>query len=77
MIEVYLYGDLKELAKERGPNSSAIMLCEYVEGEHFQDFLHRLGLNLDDVGDCYINNALANPDNVLHDRDTVELNQRA
>ena len=76
MIEVFLYGDLKKLVEQSNPKASAIMLCEYVEGEHFQDLLRRLGLNLEDVGDCYINNVPADPENVLHDRDTIELNQR-
>ncbi len=77
MIEVFLYGGLKKIVEQCNPNASAIMLCEYVEGEHFEEMLRRLGLNLDVVGDCYINNAPANPDNVLHDHDIIELNQRA
>lgn len=76
MIEVTLYGDVKKIVVENNPDAKSIMLCEYVEGENFQGFLHRLGLDLETVGDCYINNAPAEPDKVLHDRDTVELNQR-
>ncbi|MFX0107737.1 MAG: hypothetical protein ACFE7R_05620 [Candidatus Hodarchaeota archaeon] len=76
MIEVFLYGELKKSVKERIPNANTILLCEYIEGEHFQDLLHRLGLKLTDVGDCYINNTLAKPDYEIHDRDTIELNQR-
>jgi len=76
MIEVTLYGDVKKIVVENNPEAKSIMLCEYVEGENFQDFLHRLGLNLEVVGDCYINNSIAAPDYVLQDRDTVELNQR-
>ena len=75
MIEVLLYGDLKKKVVEHIPDASAIMLCDYVEGEHFQDLLHRLGLNLEIVGDCYINYAPANPDSAIHDLDTVELSQ--
>ncbi|MFW9965686.1 MAG: hypothetical protein ACFFEA_00895 [Candidatus Thorarchaeota archaeon] len=75
MIEVLLYGNLKELVKDSVPNVNAILLCEYIEGEHLQDLLGRLGLKLADVGYCYINNARANPNNVIHDRDTIELNQ--
>ena len=75
MIEVFLYGDLKKTVKESIPNANTILLCEYIEGEHFQDLLQRLGLKLGDVGDCYINNALAKPENEIHDRDTIELNQ--
>ncbi|MFW9944080.1 MAG: hypothetical protein ACFFB7_03705 [Candidatus Sifarchaeia archaeon] len=76
MIEVFLYGDVKKLVEQNNRNASAIMFCEYIEGEHLQDLLHRLGLNPEDVGSCYINSALANPDSVLRDRDTIELNQR-
>ena len=75
MIEVLLYGDLKKKVMEHIPDANSIMLCEYVEEEKFQDFLHRLGLNLEVVGDCYINYSTANPDSIIHDRDTVEINQ--
>ncbi len=76
MIEVLLYGGLKKLVEESVPNASTIMLCEYIEGEQFHDLLQRLGLNLEIVGDCYINYTPANPDSVLHDLDTIELNQQ-
>jgi hypothetical protein len=75
MIEVLLYGDLKKKVMEHIPDASSIMLCEYIEGENFQDFLHRLGLNLEVVGDCYINYSTASPNSIIHDLDTVELNQ--
>lgn len=74
MIEVLLYGGLKKLVVERIPNTNTIMLCEYIEGEQFHDLLRRLGLNLEFVGDCYINYTPANPDSVLHDLDLIELN---
>jgi hypothetical protein len=75
MIEVLLYGNIKNLVRSRIPNANAILLFDYVEGEHFQDLLNRLGLKLDDVGDCYINNTPATPQNLIHDSDTIELNQ--
>jgi len=74
MIEVLLYGGLKKRVMERIPDASSIMLCEYIEGEQFHDLLRRLGLNLEIVGDCYINYTPANFDSVLHDLDTIELN---
>ncbi|MFW9868333.1 MAG: hypothetical protein ACFFEL_01790 [Candidatus Thorarchaeota archaeon] len=75
MIEVLLYGELKKIVLENFPNASSIMQCEYIEGEHFEAFLRRLGLNLEEVGTCYINNIPAEPDASLHDLDTIELNQ--
>ena len=75
MIEVLLYGNIKKLVRRSIPNANTILLFEYIEGEYFQDLLNRLGLNLDDVGDCYINNNLAAPEDVIHDSDTIELNQ--
>jgi len=76
MIEVLLYGNIKEIVKGSIPNASTILMCDYIEGEHFQGLLRRLGLKLNDVGDCYINDTPADSESVLHDRDTVELNQR-
>ncbi len=75
MIEVLIYGNIRERVKANHPNANAILLCEYIEGEHLQDLLGRLGLKLADVGNCYVNNALANPNYMIHDRDTIELNQ--
>ena len=74
MIEVYLYGNLKEKVEEKMPEVSSIMTFEFVEGESFQDCLGRLGLELKDVGNCYINRDLATPETVIHDRDSLELN---
>ncbi len=76
MIEVLLYGNLKKLVLENNPNASSIMQCEYIEGEHFVDLLHRLGLNLEEVGTCYINGTPAEPDASLHNLDMIELNQK-
>ena len=76
MIEVLLYGDLKKKVEENIPDASSIMVCDYVEGEHLEELLSRLGLNLEHVGKCYINTKSANPDSILHDHDTIELNHK-
>jgi hypothetical protein len=75
MIEVTLYGDVKTKVMEQFPDVSSIMTLEYVEGEQFQELLGRLGLSMEHVGDCYINIKPAKPDTVLHDHDSIELNQ--
>lgn len=74
MIEVYLYGQLKDKVEEKLESVNRIMLFDFVEGENFQDCLHRIGLEISDVGDCYINGAKAKSDDVIHDRDSLELN---
>ena len=75
MIEVMLYGDIKKKVMEHIPDASSIMTLEYVEGEQFQELLGRLGLDLENVGNCYINIKPAEPDTILHDHDAIELNQ--
>lgn len=75
MIEVLLYGNIKELVRSNIPEANAILLFKHVEGEHFQGLLNRLGLKPDDVGDCYINNTPAMPEKIIRDGDTIELNQ--
>lgn len=75
MIEVLLYGDIREIVRNNIPDADAILLCNYIQGEHFQELLLRLGLKLSDVGTCYINNVLASPDKIIRDLDTIELNQ--
>jgi hypothetical protein len=76
MIEVLLYGRVREIVRHSIPQADAILVCDYIEGEHFQELLNRLGLKIADVGTCYINNVLAEPDSIVHDLDTIELNQR-
>jgi len=75
MIEVMLYGDIKKKVMETIPDASSIMTLEYIEGEQFQDLLGRLGLDKEHVGKCYINFKLAQPDSILQDHDSIELNQ--
>lgn len=75
MIEVTLYGDVKKKVMEQIPNASSIMVFEYVEGEQFQELLVRLGLSLENVGNCYVNAEPAQPDTILHNLDAIELNQ--
>ena len=74
MIEVYLYGDVRKIVERNIKGAHSIMLFDYIEGEKFQDFLHRLGLESTDVGDCFINNNLVSSDDIIHDNDTIELN---
>ena len=75
MIELYLYGDVKKLVSSSIPDVNTILIFDYVEGEDFKELLNRLGLKPKDVGECYINNTLADPKNLIHDGDTIELNQ--
>jgi len=74
MIEVYLYGNLKDIVEKKNPDVTSIMTYEFVEGESFQDCLSRIGLKLTDVGNCYINRKLAEPETIIQDRDSLELN---
>jgi hypothetical protein len=74
MIEVYLYGNLREKVEKKVGEVSSIMTFEYIEGESFQDCLSRIGIELRDIGKCYINSNLAKPDDILQDLDSLELN---
>ncbi len=73
MIEVHLYGLLRELVKGSRANEDTVMQCEYKEGEKFSEFIVRLGLDMNDIGDCFINGVLAHPDDLLNDGDRVGL----
>jgi hypothetical protein len=59
------------------PDSKAsedtILKCEFKENETFETFVARLGLQLDDVGDCFINGNLARMTDVLSNGDRVGL----
>jgi hypothetical protein len=73
MIEVHLYGRLRSLVPDSKANEDTILMCEYKENETFDIFLTRLGLQLDDVGDCFINGTLARLTDILSDGDRVGL----
>jgi hypothetical protein len=73
MIEVHLYGRLRSLVPDSKANEDIILMCEYKQNETFETFITRLGLQLDDIGDCFINGTLARVSDYLADGDRVGL----
>jgi hypothetical protein len=73
MIEVHLYGRLRDLVAGSRPDEDTVMHCDYKEGERFADLLTRLGLEPKDVGDCFVNGILAKAEVVLQPNDRVGL----
>ncbi|MHA2602484.1 MAG: MoaD/ThiS family protein [Candidatus Thorarchaeota archaeon SMTZ1-83] len=67
MIEIHLYGCLRELVKGSRSDEDTVLTCESVQGETFAQLLSRLGLKSRDVGDCFINGSLAKPDDPILD----------
>jgi hypothetical protein len=65
MIEIHLYGCLRDLVPGSSASEDTIMHLEPVEDESFLDFIKRIGLKREDLGDCFIDGTLAKPtDNV-------------
>jgi hypothetical protein len=73
MINVHLYGRLRSLVPNAKASEDTILKCKFKENETFEYFLARLGLQLDDIGDCFINGNLAQITDTLSDGDRVGL----
>ncbi|MBD3158003.1 MAG: hypothetical protein GF309_04380 [Candidatus Lokiarchaeota archaeon] len=67
MIRVHLYGRLRCLVDNARANENTILELEHEEGETFANLLNRLGLEKDDVGDCFLNGNLVKPSEEIPD----------
>jgi molybdopterin converting factor small subunit len=73
MIEIHLYGTLRDLVKGSCASEDTVLCVEYNRGETFEQLVTRLGLVRKDLGDCFINGTLAKSTDVLSDGDRVGL----
>ena len=73
MIEVHLYGCLRDLVPGSSASEDTIMWLEPIQDESFLDFVKRLGLKGEDLGDCFINGSLAKPTDKIPDRTRIGL----
>jgi len=73
MIEIHLYGILRDLVKGSCASEDTVLNVECNRGETFEQLVARLGLARNDLGDCFINGTLARNRDVLHDGDRVGL----
>jgi molybdopterin converting factor small subunit len=73
MIEIHLYGRLRELVPGSRANEDTVFNREPVAGENFEQFVNRLGLGMKDLGDCFINGTLAKRTSAIKDGDRVGL----
>lgn len=49
------------------------VMYDFIEGETFKMFINRIGLQMSDLGDCFINGTLAKENTPLSDNDRVAL----
>ncbi|MFX1541134.1 MAG: MoaD/ThiS family protein [Promethearchaeota archaeon] len=73
MIEVHLYGILRKMVKDSKASEDTVLKIDYHPNETFQQFIHRVGLQMEELGDCFINGKLAKPDMKLQEGDRVGL----
>jgi len=73
MIETRLYGKFRSLVSNSCATEETILMCDYKQGETFEMFVKRLSLDLDDMGNCFINGKLANNFTTISDGDRVAL----
>jgi len=73
MIEIHLYGNLRELVSGSNASEDTVLMQEHIENETFAQLITRLSLKPTDLGDCFINGNLAKADYALADGDRVGL----
>jgi len=73
MIEIHLYGILRDLVKGSCASEDTVLRVKYTRGETFEQLVARLELARKDLGDCFINGTLAKHSDVLHDGDRIGL----
>ena len=73
MIETRLYGKFRSLVPDSCATEETILLCDYKEEETFEMFVKRLNLDVNDMGNCFINGKVANNYTILSDGDRVAL----
>jgi hypothetical protein len=73
MIEIHLYGKLRSLVPESRASEDTKMMLEFVEDETFLQLVQRIGLQKEDIGDCFINGNLAKPEHIMKDGDRLGL----
>ena len=73
MLEIHLYGNLRAMVPGSSSSQDTVLTCKHKTGETFSEFVHRLGLSMMELGDCFINGVLAKPSDVLKDGDRIGL----
>jgi hypothetical protein len=73
MIEIHLYGKLRALVSGSSASEDTVMMLDFVENETFAQLVLRLGLKLEDIGDCFINGTLAKTEHIMKDGDRLGL----
>jgi hypothetical protein len=73
MLEVHLYGVLREIVCLSKASEHTILNIEARENEKFHQLIHRLGSKSADIGDCFINGNLASKFDIVKNGDRVGL----
>jgi hypothetical protein len=77
MIEIHLHDCLGELIIGNQPNHESVVICKPIRGESLDHLITSLGLNPIELGECYINGVLANPNDIIESGDRIELRPRS
>ena len=73
MIEIHLYGKLRSLIPGSSASEDTTMMLDFHENETFIQLIQRLGLQEEDLGDCFINGNLAKKGHIMKDGDRLGL----
>ncbi len=73
MIEIHLYGILREMVPGSRVDEDTALYTDFREGEEFHQLVNRLGLKISDIGDCFINGTIAGQSEYVRDGDRIGL----
>jgi molybdopterin converting factor small subunit len=73
MIEVHLYGKLREVAETSDVRSESIVRLSYQEGDTIEDVITRLGLTPEELSHLFLNHQYSALNRPVHDGDRLGL----
>ena len=65
MLTVHLYGKLRKLASNPNPSANSIVEIPFRSGETLKDCIERLGIQIQDTGELFINHVLSDPHEII------------
>jgi hypothetical protein len=73
IVEIHLYGLLRNMIPGSTASEDTVLQIESRENEEFHELVSRLGLDVSDIGDCFINGKFAQNCDKVKNGDRVGL----
>jgi hypothetical protein len=74
MLDIHLYGKFREFAEKKGATDNSVITMPFVEQESMEGLLHRIGIDVDDIGELFINFKVVEVDGIIpHDESRIAI----